>query len=1135
MTQNIRTTILSLLMIVICLFSTLALSADFNGDGKDDVLWRNNKDGTTWIWLMDGKSISLSQPVNTISLDWRIAGHGDFDGDGKADILWRNTTTGKNWLYLMDGVNISASHEINTVANQYWQVKGVTDFDGDGKTDIFWHNQDTGQTYVYLMNGYQIKQSTALFTIDDTNWQVAAVGDVNGDNKSDVIWRHTTQGHNYIWLMDGSNVVSRYLLNTVDVNWEITGAGDINGDGVADILWRNKKDGRNWTYLMNNGQIQTSRQINTIADQQWQIQEIADFNGDGTDDIFWFHQGTGNTYLYIMVGAAIDSSSYLETLSLDWMVISTNSSTDTKTSIVTASIEPLAEVNAAEIVFLDASSSTDSLNGTLTYSWQQTSGTSVDILNANDALASFISPDATAEIQTLTFQITVSSATASDIATVTATIAALETNQPNILFIISDDQGLDTSAQYNYSSDLPVTPTINALAADGIIFDNAWATPACTTTRGTIITGKYGVNSGVTHVPAVLNSESNDQDILQEYLQNNAESSNYVSALFGKWHLGGGSNVVEASHPNDVGLDYYAGNLENLSDYNNWTLTINGMQETSTDYHTSKITDLAIDWLSNQTSPWFAWVAYSAPHSPYHLPPIDLHNRTDLSGESDDITANKRDYYLASVEAMDSEISRLLASMDQGTRDNTIIIYLGDNGTPKAVIDTTTYQTSHAKGTLYQGGIAVPLVISGKGVTRIGEREGALVTATDLYATIGQLAGIEQNTVHDSNSFVDLLVNNSASSEDYVFTAFQSDDVTGWSVRSADYKLITYEDGSKELFDLTESFSESNNTNLLPSSDNTINNLVNDLTTYATNITGEVDLGPIDITNAILTNTNGNCADYVESYTSTVNDINNSVVFMGDLAISVIGDKCIFNTNEIPNHDFNDGAQKFPNDVSEQDSQLEVTATPTIASNTTDLSLQVDNALLLNGVKVDLLAAACYGVGGQPKGQEKIGCNDGNDWRYDPMYIDSGFNVDTHNAHSQPNGSYHYHGSPLALFSDSSNSNVSPVIGFAADGFPIFGSYFDDNGTIRKAVSSYQLKTGNRPSGSNEPGEAGGPFSSDNYDGRFIDDYEYVPNAGDLDKCNGMTINGVYAYYVTESYPYVIGCYSGTPDESFHK
>jgi len=71
------------------------------------------------------------------------------------------------------------------------------------------------------------------------------------------------------------------------------------------------------------------------------------------------------------------------------------------------------------------------------------------------------------------------------------------------------------------------------------------------------------------------------------------------------------------------------------------------------------------------------------------------------------------------------------------------------------------------------------------------------------------------------------------------------------------------------------------------------------------------------------------------------------------------------------------------------------------------------------------------------------------------------FGTDSHNAHTQPEGTYHYHGSPVAMFY-SDTAVVSPVIGFAADDFPIYGSYFDDNGTIRKATSSYQLKQGSR-------------------------------------------------------------------------
>lgn len=685
--------------------------------------------------------------------------------------------------------------------------------------------------------------------------------------------------------------------------------------------------------------------------------------------------------------------------------------------------------------------------------------------------------------------------------------------QPNILFIISDDQGLDASAQYDLSEDIPQTPTLNRLAQQGITFDNMWVTPACSTTRASIITGKYGVNNGVESLPANLSSE---HEILQSYLKRNTASKSYQSAVFGKWHLGQNNNTT---HPNDVGVDYYAGNLGNLSDYYDWSLTINGVVENSTEYHSTKITDLALNWVGEQTSPWFAWVAYSAPHSPFHLPPESLHDR-NLSGDVSDINNNKREYYLAAIEAMDTEIGRLLDSLDEEVRNNTLVIFIGDNGTPSGVIDTSTYSRTHAKGSLYQGGIATPFIISGQGVTRVNERESALVTATDLYATIAEIAGVSETKIHDSQSFKYLLVEEALGGKEYTYTAFKSDDVTGWATRSKDYKLIELEDGTQELYLLSDNFAETNN--LLPTNDADLLAQVTNLKAVSAIINGEQTQSPIDITNATLSGQSKNCVDYIEQFTSTVNDINQGIVFHGDLVITQVADKCVFKTNAIPNHDFNDGGTAFPNDVSDQNDQFEITISPSKASQVTAISLQVDNAILLNGVKVDLLAAGCYGVG-----NGKIGCNDmTTPWRYDPMHAENGFAVDSHNAHAQPDGTYHYHGSPIALFEDNANQD-SPVIGFAADGFPIYGTYFDDQGDVRSVKSSYRLKSGSRPSGAENPGGS--------YDGSFRDDYEYVAGLGDLDQCNGMTLNGVYAYYVTTTYPYVLACFSGTPDDSFSK
>lgn len=284
-----------------------------------------------------------------------------------------------------------------------------------------------------------------------------------------------------------------------------------------------------------------------------------------------------------------------------------------------------------------------------------------------------------------------------------------------------------------------------------------------------------------------------------------------------------------------------------------------------------------------------------------------------------------------------------------------------------------------------------------------------------------------------------------------------------------------------------------------------------------------------DITDIILDNRSGNCADYVQDSYSDVTDIQRNMAFSGDFVVTVSGSKCVFTTNSIPNHDFNDETAAFATPVAEVTASYEVTQNPIEGSTVEELTLELDNAIFLNGAKLDLLPAACYGIGPDPVGQEKIGCNDiSSPWRYDPMFGGNDFGTDAHRAHTQPDGTYHYHGDPLALY-DLDGTAESGVIGFAADGFPIFGPYINDNGTVRQVVSGYTLKTGPRVS---QQGE--GAFPSGQYDGTFRDDYEFT-NAGDLDECNGMTRDGVYGYYATAAFPWVMKCYKGIPDESFRK
>lgn len=376
------------------------------------------------------------------------------------------------------------------------------------------------------------------------------------------------------------------------------------------------------------------------------------------------------------------------------------------------------------------------------------------------------------------------------------------TKKPNILLIIADDMGLDACPGYEIGSEKPFMPTLQSLINSGITFNNVWSNPTCTPTRSTLLTGKYGFKTNVMKVDDKL---STSEISLQKYLDSNL-GNEYSHAVIGKWHL---SN--DANHPTNMGIDYYAGSLGGgLKTYWNWNLVEYNQSSSSSEYTTTKYTDLAIDWVEEQTKPWFLWLAYNAPHEPFHLPPTNLHSQGALPTDNASISANPLPYYLAMLEAMDSEIGRLLSSITSEEQENIVIIFIGDNGTPNQVVQT--YNSRRAKGSLYQGGVNVPMVISGKNVDRIHETENALINITDLYATIANIAGIEVSKINDSYSFKDLLSNSGDSIRDYVYSETGDNptdaDVT---IRNITHKYMLFETGEEVLFDLSIDPLESKN------------------------------------------------------------------------------------------------------------------------------------------------------------------------------------------------------------------------------------------------------------------------------------------------------------------------------------
>lgn len=704
-------------------------------------------------------------------------------------------------------------------------------------------------------------------------------------------------------------------------------------------------------------------------------------------------------------------------------------------------------------------------------------------------------------------------------------------NQPNVLLIIADDLGVDASNGYQESARLPNTPNLDALRSAGITFKNAWASPVCAPTRANIMSGKYGIKTGVLEVPGVL--ETTHTSIFKEL--ESSTNGTYADALIGKWHLSGSSQ--DFSVIGEHGIDYFEGSSRGgLEDYYNWTKVSNGITSRETEYATTYYTDRAIDWIGNQNQPWFLWLAHNAPHTPLHVPPSDLFTTTN--------TNNDQGKYIAMIEAMDAEIGRLLSSMSADVLANTVIIYIGDNGTPNGVLQN--FPNRHGKGSLYQGGVHVPMIVAGAGVTRQNEEENALVHATDIYATILELGGTElPGGIYNSLSFKHLLDHTNGAKRTYNY----AEEVDEWTIRNSQYKLIQFQNGSQEFYDLlTDPLEE----------DNLINNLTTEQVTIKAEFEAEGeqirtgwscndfilngDEVTIDDCSTIVTP--ADCAnDNSTSYTN--NGCCSSQAFPSAYYETIQEDKRMVYTNSYPNHDFCFAADRIPEP---QYAVYDLTLTPQKA-------VSISSVINANGRPRMFFGVATNGILFAPAPATPFIFENPNtgefnwDWVFEPTNNQGSGQgrvaLDCASAHTGPQG-YHYHGNMFEYvetvqtgISSASNPPNSPMhIGWAADGFPILYRFGPDGtGGLSLLQPSYQLKAGERP-GDGITAPCG------TYNGKYTNDYEYNAAIGDLDECNGIDRNVTistatgdetfsYFYVITDSFPQIPRCVVGTPATVF--
>lgn len=384
---------------------------------------------------------------------------------------------------------------------------------------------------------------------------------------------------------------------------------------------------------------------------------------------------------------------------------------------------------------------------------------------------------------------------------------------PGVLVLIADDLGVDASACYPEFPGVQRAPqpTIEALCERGVVFERAWANPVCSPSRAGLLTGRYSHRHGVGEsIGEDSPGLALDERLLPAALD--AAGTGVTHAAFGKWHLAASDNGGE-QHPNLAGFSHFSGALGGeVSNYGRWEHTVDGETGTATGYVTTRTVDDASRWIARQTGPWLATVAFHAPHTPIHAPALALHSQEDCVDET--IDADPVPCFRAMVESMDREIGRLL----EGLHPDTIVVYLGDNGSLDEV-DQGAWPEGHAKSTLFLGGAWVPLVIVAPGLAEPGRRED-LVDLVDLFPTLIELSGGALDAALDPERPIDgiSLLPTLADAQQAHSRTFQLTEwygarapavSSGQAITDGRLKRIRYRSGEELLFDIEADPAES--------------------------------------------------------------------------------------------------------------------------------------------------------------------------------------------------------------------------------------------------------------------------------------------------------------------------------------
>lgn len=399
-------------------------------------------------------------------------------------------------------------------------------------------------------------------------------------------------------------------------------------------------------------------------------------------------------------------------------------------------------------------------------------------------------------------------------------------SRPNIVFIVVDDLGYSDVEYMNYKEGI-LTPNINKLVANGMLFTDAYAaSPVCSPTRASIMTGKSPAALKITcHIPGTgmenyLEEKNKNKIVKEAYFRDYLpieeitiaevlKDQGYTTAYIGKWHLAGAGSVISTTdgivnaryHPENQGFDIniagcaYGQPRSYFSPYKNGTLTDGPKGE----YLTDRLGDEAVNFIEeHKEKPFFLNLATYTVHTPLAAPDKTIKK----------YNGNK---YYAMIEKLDQNIGKVMGKLEElRLVENTIVIFYSDNG---GLWGNTPLKGT--KGTLNEGGIRVPLVVDWPLNIPAQSTSCTPVTSVDFFPTILEMAGVSPSAYPQSEgiSFLPLLRGEKASSERPLYWHFPHHRNEGLSmgaaIRKGKWKYIYEFETKKEyLYNLEEDLSE---------------------------------------------------------------------------------------------------------------------------------------------------------------------------------------------------------------------------------------------------------------------------------------------------------------------------------------